>query len=567
MSVPTHPLRPVSILDQVIAAVREAGRMLEAEFTRPGGPRFSDHVTAPVDHEMELFLRRRLLTLLPARFVGEEAGVLAGDGSGFCWVVDPHDGTRAFLEGRRGSAVSVALLRQGQPVLGVVFAPLSPDRGPDLIAWAEGMEGLLRNGVRLTQRLDRRDLTPSDVVFLNHGAWQRPVWNSTACAPARFMPLPSIAYRLARVAAGDGVATVTLRPVNAHDIAAGHALLSAMGGVLVTEDGTPVTYDEQGDSRTSAGFFGGMPAAVAVLRARTWRGSTEPRREPRIVLDWPRVPESTALCRAAGALLGLAIGGGVRVAEADRGRQAGQPQEATERAFVLARVLAAHRSYAREAAEAADQAWCRSLDPGLAPGAAPGSFADTAAMLLRAVPIGIWAGSEAHAAEVALADSAGADATIGAGCAAVAAAVAAGIGGGAPAAMLQAAMTAAGSAGAVVRAVLEQAMTGEPVGPASPALRALHTAFVRLTAGTGVPEAMPPSLARERGAGPAAGLAGALIGAAHGRDAFPVDWVMAVLTCRPASGMHVARPRPEAYWLDDVLDLAEALLLDKAHLR
>jgi len=42
---------------------------------------------------------------------------------------------------------------------------------------------------------------------------------------------------------------------------------------------------------------------------------------------------------------------------------------------------------------------------------------------------------------------------------------------------------------------------------------------------------------------------------------------MAVLTCRPASGMHVARPRPEAYWLDDLLDLAEALLLDNAHLR
>ena len=61
------------------------------------------------------------------------------------------------------------------------------------------------------------------------------------------MPLPSIAYRLARVAVGDGIATVTLRPVNAHDIAAGHALLIAAGGVLVAEDGVPVTYDTHGD--------------------------------------------------------------------------------------------------------------------------------------------------------------------------------------------------------------------------------------------------------------------------------------------------------------------------------
>ena len=129
---------PRAILPDVIEAVETAGRMVAAEFCRPGGPRFSDHVTAPVDHEIELFLRDRLTGLLPARFVGEEAGVLDAPANGFCWVVDPHDGTRAFLEGRRGSAVSVALLREGQPVIGVVFAPLSPDRGPDLIAWAEG---------------------------------------------------------------------------------------------------------------------------------------------------------------------------------------------------------------------------------------------------------------------------------------------------------------------------------------------------------------------------------------------------------------------------------------------
>ena len=47
------------------------------------------------------------------------------------------------LEGYRGSAVSVALLRDGVPVLGVVCAPMSPDRGRDLIAWAEGLPHIL----------------------------------------------------------------------------------------------------------------------------------------------------------------------------------------------------------------------------------------------------------------------------------------------------------------------------------------------------------------------------------------------------------------------------------------
>src|SRR3984957_6491250 len=288
---PMHnPQVPVAILPRVIEAAIEAGHLVAAEFARPDGPRFSDNVTAPLDHEIELMLRDRLLALVAARFVGEEAGVLEAAtkdslDNGYCWVVDPHDGTRAFLEGKRGSAISVALLRHGTPVLGVVYAPTSPDRGPDLIAWAEGTR-ISRNGVPVDIDLSRRELTATDVVFLNHGAGQRPVWSSVACAPARFMPLPSIAYRLARVAVGDGIATVTLRPVNAHDIAAGHALLTAAGGVLVAEDGVPVTYGEHGDSRPFA-CFGGAPDAVATLRSRKWRGSPEPRREAKVSLTWP----------------------------------------------------------------------------------------------------------------------------------------------------------------------------------------------------------------------------------------------------------------------------------------
>ena len=331
------PASPAALLPDVIELAHEAGTLIASEFSRPDGPRLIDHVTAPVDREVELWLRARLTALLEARFVGEEAGVLEAGSNGYCWVVDPHDGTRAFLEGRRGSAVSIALLRGGEPVLGVVYAPSSPDRGPDMIAWAEGA-ALTRNGEPVEIDLSGRGLVPDDVVFLNHGAWQRPIWHGTACAPARFTPLPSIAYRLARVAVGDGIATLTLRPVSAVDIVAGHALLTAAGGVLVAEDGTPVTYTEQGDSRPSA-CFGGAPKAVAALRARTWRGSTEPRREPRILLDWPRAAEATGLDRAVGAMLGMLIGDSAdAVAE---GRITGQPGPAGEAALTFARELVA----------------------------------------------------------------------------------------------------------------------------------------------------------------------------------------------------------------------------------
>jgi fructose-1,6-bisphosphatase/inositol monophosphatase family enzyme len=371
------PPDPQQLLPSVIDAVLEAGRLVAAEFARPDGPRFSDHVTAPLDHEIEMILRDRLLALVPARFVGEEAGVLEAPANGYCWVVDPHDGTRAFLEGKRGSAVSVALLRHGTPVLAVVYAPTSPDRGPDLINWAEGGP-IARNGQVVTIDLRERELAPGEVVFLNHGVWQRPVWHGIACAPAGFMPLPSIAYRLARIAVGDGIATLTLRPVNALDIAAGHALLMAAGGVLVAEDGVPVTYNELGESRPSA-CFGGAPRAVDTLRARTWRGSQEPRREPRVALSWPRKVPEAMLDRAVGCLFGLAIGGGLG------------PD--TELGVIVARSLVGRTEYDRATVDAAVHAWV-----------AAGGQPRDAASLVRAIPIGIWARDPSAAAAIARQD-------------------------------------------------------------------------------------------------------------------------------------------------------------------
>ena len=599
------PPNPPTILPRVIEAVLEAGHLVAAEFARPDGPRFSDHVTAPVDTEIEMMLRDRLLALVPARFVGEEAGVLEAPANGYCWVVDPHDGTRAFLEGRRGSAVSVALLRQGTPVLAVVYAPTSPDHGPDLIAWAEGGP-ITRDGQVVTIDLSNRELAAGDVVFLNHGAWQRPVWHGTACAPAGFMPLPSIAYRLARIAVGDGIATLTLRPVNALDIAAGHALLMAAGGVLLAEDGVPVTYNELGESRPTA-CFGGAPKAVNTLRSRTWRGSQEPRHEPRVTLNWPRLAPEAMLDRAVGCLLGQVIGDSLGslvefrsapdIARAyPRGVRdlreggtwktlAGQPTDDSELALALARTLAGCASYDPEAVAAAYGRWMasgpfdcgnttrRALDAAArapenkagAARAASDAASQSNGSLMRVAPIGIWARDVAHAAEAAVADSelSHPHPVCRASCAAYAAAINAGIGGADPAEMSRVATDIA-RVESPVADVLRQAAAGIAVTEFQHqmgwVLIALHNAFFHLAAGTNVEEA----LIRTAGAGgdtdTNAAIAGALLGSVQGRVAFPNRWVPLVLTCRPDPGLPGGRPRPSEYWPDDLVDLAEALL-------
>jgi ADP-ribosylglycohydrolase/fructose-1,6-bisphosphatase/inositol monophosphatase family enzyme len=599
-----------SILPNVISLVEQAGMHLAAEFSRPGGPRFSNTDTAPIDTEIELFLRAALTALLPARFVGEEEGILPAESNGYCWVVDPHDGTRAFLEGRRGSAISVGLLHRGVPVLGVVYAPTGPDRGPDLIACAPG-SGITRNGGAVAIDLTERKLTESDVVFLNHGAGQRPVWSSAACKPARFMPLPSIAYRLARVAAGDGIATVTLRPVNAHDIAAGHALLLAAGGVLTAEDGAPVTYDEHGDSRPSA-CFGGAPSAVATLRTRIWRGSTEPRREPRVTLHWPRAAEDRRFDSALGCMLGTVIGdslgsqvefrsarairadypGGVR----DLGVSpvwhtlAGQPTDDTELALTLARTLVRMGRYDAEDAAASYGRWYASapFDVGnatrraFAPAAAAPSGKARAASsnadahtqsngsLMRIAPIGIWARDPDEAADLASGDSALSHPhpVCRTACAAFAAAITEALSGAGRQAMMATALRIADAAGpdaAPVTAALRRAAGG--IAPADYesqmcwVLIALQNAFFHLAAGTATEPALIETVSRGGDTDTNGAIAGALLGSADGRASLPVRWVLPVLTCRPDRGLHPAHPRPDEYWPDDLLDLTEALLL------
>ncbi len=602
-----------SILPAVIDLVQQAGVWLAAEFSRPDGPRSSNNDTAPIDTEIELFLRERLTGLLPARFVGEEEGVLAAEANGYCWVVDPHDGTRAFLEGRRGSAISVGLLRHGVPVLGVVFAPISPDRGPDLIAWAEG-SAITRNGVPLVIDLSHRELAPTDVVFLNHGAGQRPVWNSTACTFARFMPLPSIAYRLARVAVGDGIATVTLRPVNAHDIVAGHALLTAAGGVLVAEDGMEVTYGEDGASRPFA-CFGGAPAAVAALRAQTWRGSSEPRREPMVTLGWPRVAEGQRFDRALGCMLGMVIGdslgsqvefqtaetiratypGGVR----DLGVSpvwhtlAGQPTDNSELGLALARSLVRMRRYDPEDAASAYARWYASKPfdcghtIGIAFAAAASAAGDKAraarstadrgsqsnGSLMRIAPIGVWAGDPDQAAATASEDSALSHPhpVCRSSCACFAAAITAALLGADRREMMETALRVADASGpeaAPVAAALRRAAAG--VAPTEFqhqmgwVLIALQNAFFHLAAGTAVEPALIATVGHGGDTDTNAAIAGALLGAADGRASLPVRWVLPVLTCRPDARLHPARPRPDEYWPDDLLDLTEALLLCRA---
>jgi fructose-1,6-bisphosphatase/inositol monophosphatase family enzyme len=250
------------VLDTAVAATLEAGAILRADFLQPGGPRRWDSEHAPADEEAEATIRSRLLAVTPNwSYRGEETGWQEGGERRHVWLVDPNDGTAAYLRGLRGSAVSIGLLRDREPVLGVVFAFAAPDDDGDLFAWAEGCGSLRRNGLATERAPLPAALSPRVTIAVTPGAPESPPPDPQLFAPALPIPVTSIAYRLALVAAGDVDGAVCLSGPGDWDYAGGHALLRSAGGALVDELGEPVRYTAQGESQTEACFAGSLSVA------------------------------------------------------------------------------------------------------------------------------------------------------------------------------------------------------------------------------------------------------------------------------------------------------------------
>lgn len=577
-------------LAEVISAVEAEGERLRAEFYRAGGPR-GERGNCPVDLEIEQALRKKLCSLVDCAFVGEESVATSGSVKGMTWLVDPHDGTFEFLAGRRGSAISVALLREGVPVLGVVHAPDSPDRGPDTIAWAEGAR-LSRNGKPLQVDLSQRQLAQGEFVLATASTVQRPETWSRAVAPAHFVAVPSIAYRLARVAAGDGVATVSIHAVNEYDVAAGMALIAAARGVVLDAEGREVRLQGSTEKRIS-GCFAGAPQAARQLARFDWKLlEQEPRREPRVHIGFPRKNLEQKLARAQGAMLGQVIGdslgarveakpaneiarlhpGGLREL-ADGGiyhLMAGQPTDDSEMALTLARTIVRDGKCDTARVLDAYRQWITSrpvdvgmtTEKGLIGASDPRS--ESNGSLMRCSPIGVWAaGDPALAARTARDDSGLThpnDICVEA-CAAYCAAIAVGVGGASREEMLEAAVQ--HSKGPARDAVKRGA------GGARPAdffthpgwvVVALQNAFYCLMK-MDVEEALVSTVGQGGDTDTNAAIAGALLGAALGRGGIPSRWIFAILSCRPLAESGALRPRPVEYWPDDILELSEALLL------
>lgn len=236
--------------DELLAAVEDAmrevvaaevvprwRRLAESDIARKSGPH--DLVTT-ADRCAEARLAERLTALLPGSVVvGEEA--VSGDpgvlkllhGDEPVWVIDPVDGTAAFVRGEDGFATLVALVRGGEPLASWTYAPRL-----GLFATARRGQGAYLNGERLHTRAAGEPLRlwTSNPVFRT--PYEREVLARLDAAGAVCTPCTCAGLAYLDVARGemDGVAFFWESP---WDHAAGLLLTTEAGGADLTVAGAP----------------------------------------------------------------------------------------------------------------------------------------------------------------------------------------------------------------------------------------------------------------------------------------------------------------------------------------
>jgi myo-inositol-1(or 4)-monophosphatase len=229
-------------LKSAIDAAKEAGSIIMEYYKSKYEIRdksYHNPVTT-ADHAADKYLRETLTKAYPNYGWLSEETVDSAERleCSRIWVVDPLDGTKEFIEGVDHFVVSVALVEDGEPVVGVLYNPASDE----LFTAAKG-EGAFLDGDPLNCSTEK-DF--KKMVILNSRSETRNgLWEPYATDFKEQRAIGSVAYKLGLTSAAKADIFASLRPKNEWDICAGHCILREAGGEMVNLAGNPITYNNK----------------------------------------------------------------------------------------------------------------------------------------------------------------------------------------------------------------------------------------------------------------------------------------------------------------------------------
>jgi 3'(2'),5'-bisphosphate nucleotidase len=242
----------------------DAGQAIMGVYARPVTATLKSDRTpvTEADTQAEAIILKRLADLLPGVPVLSEEAASCGeypDISGATFLaVDPLDGTKEFISRNGEFTVNIALIDSGMPLAGVVFAPaLSLLFGASRHAWwcvvppaATKLDDAVLEPIRtrpypadgLTAMVSRSHLDAKTINFL-------------AKLPIAERHDAGSSLKFCRIAAGEADVYPRFNPTMEWDTAAGHSVLLAAGGCVLTLGGLPLSYGKKQAGFKNPGFI------------------------------------------------------------------------------------------------------------------------------------------------------------------------------------------------------------------------------------------------------------------------------------------------------------------------
>ena len=223
-------------------AARKAGQAIRTIWQREFDVVEKDGGRGPLT-EADLAANAVLVDVLTTAF--PEDGLLSEEmaddrsrlGKARCWIIDPLDGTREFTLKIPEFCVSVGLVVDGEPVVGVLYNPAT-----DEIVSAEVGVGVTLNGV------DAGVSEHGEIEggrFLVSRSEHAKGWFDHLEGRAQMVPMGSVAWKFALVAVGRADGTFTPKPRNAWDLCGGVAAVLAGGGKATNGEGQPYRFNRE----------------------------------------------------------------------------------------------------------------------------------------------------------------------------------------------------------------------------------------------------------------------------------------------------------------------------------
>lgn len=176
------------------------------------------------------------------------------------WVVDPLDGTKEFIKGLPEFTVSIGLVEETQPVMGVIYNPVK-----DELYFAIKGGGAFCNSHKITCS-QLHSLDKATLIF-SRTEYKRGLWKRFQGTVAEIRPAGGMGHKLALIASGQGDLNVSLVDKSEWDICAGDIILQEAGGKLTDLSGKERAYNQK-DTILHGGLIAGNQ--ILVERMLAW---------------------------------------------------------------------------------------------------------------------------------------------------------------------------------------------------------------------------------------------------------------------------------------------------------